>query len=101
MKLEQDAAGDVTVELGLLAQRFDIPVAALRRLMGQGQLQSRVEIGDGDDAGRRRITLRCGNRIWQAVLDASGQVVSEEVRHVRATGNASRAPGHGVSGVKG
>ncbi|KPH80376.1 MULTISPECIES: DUF6522 family protein [Bosea] len=79
---EWDQAGDVTVDAALLARRFGMPVAAFHRLMGQGRVHGRVELGDGEDAGRRRVALRCGNRVWQAVLDTEGQVESEQMRHV-------------------
>lgn len=86
MKLERDESGDLTVSANLLAQRFNLHEATLRRLMAQGQIHGRVESGHDDDAGRCRLTLRCGNRIWQAVLGADGDIETEEVRHVRPGG---------------
>jgi hypothetical protein len=91
MKLKRDAAGDLTVDADLLSQRFNIPPPTLRRLMAQGHVRGRVESGLDEDAGRCRISLRCGNRIWQAVLATDGEIEAEELRHVRP----GRGPWHG------
>jgi hypothetical protein len=37
----------------------------------------------GEDEGRQRLTVRCGNRAWTAVVDAGGNVVSENLTMLR------------------
>jgi hypothetical protein len=78
MKLERDAKGDFFIEPHLLAERFAIEPDELRRRMRLGQVISSVEDGQGGDSGRRRVSLRCGNMVWRAVLDADHQVIAEE-----------------------
>ncbi|MBE0691830.1 MAG: hypothetical protein IH590_01860 [Aquamicrobium sp.] len=83
MKLEQDDKGDVVVAPAMLAQRLSIPEAALRRLMQDGQVTSVVEVGEGEDAGRRRLSVRCGDTVWRAVVDAGLTVLEEETFDLR------------------
>jgi hypothetical protein len=40
-------------------------------------------MGLGEDEGQRRLTVRCGNRAWTAVVDAGGDVVSENLTVLR------------------
>lgn len=70
----------------LLAQRLGISDSAMRQLMRRGLVHSRVEVGIGEDAGRCRLALRCGNRLWQAVFGPEGQIESDEMRYLRASG---------------
>ena len=37
----------------------------------------------GEDEGRQRLTVRCGNRAWTVVVDADGDVVSENLTVLR------------------
>jgi len=83
MKLEQDDKGDVVVAPAMLAQRLSIPEAALRRLMQDGRVTSVVEVGEGEDAGRRRLSVRCGDTVWRAVVDAGLTVLEEETFDLR------------------
>ncbi|KAB2858685.1 MAG: hypothetical protein F9K43_24450 [Bauldia sp.] len=83
MKLEQDDKGDVVVAPAMLAQRLSIPEAVLRRLMQDGQVTSVVEVGEGEDAGRRRLSVRCGDTVWRAVVDAGLTVLEEETFDLR------------------
>ena len=83
MKLEQDDKGDVVVAPAMLAQRLSIPEAALRHLMQDGQVTSVVEVGEGEDAGRRRLSVRCGDTVWRAVVDAGLTVLEEETFDLR------------------
>jgi hypothetical protein len=40
---------------------------------------SRVEQGNGEDAGRIRITVRAPRAAWQAILDQTDEILSETV----------------------
>jgi hypothetical protein len=37
----------------------------------------------GEDEGRQRLTVRSGNRAWTAVVDANGNVISENLTELR------------------
>jgi hypothetical protein len=37
----------------------------------------------GQDEGRQRLTVRCGNRAWTAVVDAGGNVIGEDFTVLR------------------
>ncbi|MDX3810127.1 DUF6522 family protein [Bosea thiooxidans] len=64
----------------VVAERFSISENQLRAYMQRGQFRSRVEKGEGEDAGRWRLTLRCGNRIWRGVFGADGKLCGESLR---------------------
>ncbi|CAH1661415.1 DUF6522 family protein [Chelatococcus asaccharovorans] len=61
----------------LVAQRFGVTVTRMRELMRRRMVQSRVEKGEGEDAGHWRITLRLGNRVWRGVFTDDGQLSDE------------------------
>lgn len=78
-----------TVDAAYLATRFDLPAETLRKFMTQGLVRSRVEVGNGEDSGRSRLTVRIGNRMWIAIVGADGNVLSEETRFVASPALAS------------
>ncbi|MGN6469712.1 MAG: DUF6522 family protein [Rhizobiaceae bacterium] len=85
--LERDGEGDFLLDPALLAERFALSTERFRRLLRAGHVRSSVEQGLGEDEGRQRLTVRCGNRAWTAVVDAGGNVVSENftvLRHAPA-----------------
>jgi hypothetical protein len=73
------ATGDLPFMLdgALVAQRFGVTATRMRELMSRRMVQSRVEKGEDDDAGRWRVTLRLGNRLWRGVFTADGQLCDE------------------------
>lgn len=70
---------DPLLDATMLAQRFGLTPEALRRHMRSGLVRGTVEKGTDQDAGRTRLTVRFGNRIWIAVLDAEGDILHEEL----------------------
>lgn len=78
-----DAQGDIVLEAGAIARRFQLTADEFRRRMAAGLIAGRVETGEGADLGRRRLSIRSGNRKWQAVLDAEGRIESERMTFVR------------------
>jgi hypothetical protein len=83
-KLECEG-GDFVLDPELLAARFSLDVERFRRLLRAGLVKSTVEKGRDEDEGRRRLTVRCGNRAWTAVVDENGHVLGENLvvlRHV-------------------
>jgi hypothetical protein len=82
-RLERDGAGDFVLDPALLADRFSLGTERFRHLVQSGHVRSLVERGVGEDEGRQRLTVRCGNRAWTAVVDAGGNVVSENLTMLR------------------
>ena len=78
MRVEQDPLGDYVLEPTALAEKLSIPPEDLRRCLRLGLVTSRVETGEGEDAGLRRLTVRCGAAVWRAVIDADGRIVGED-----------------------
>lgn len=82
-KLEHDSDGDFILDPTLLADRFALSAERFRHLVQAGHVRSSVEQGVGRDEGRQRLTVRCGNRAWTAVVDAGGNVISESLAVLR------------------
>lgn len=83
MQIERDPNGDFILQPADLAERFGLTSDDFRRRMQKGLLASTVEVGEGEDAGTCRLSLRLGNRLWRAILDAEDRVTSEEMTFVR------------------
>lgn len=83
MQIERDPNGDFILQPADLAERFGLTGDDFRRKMQKGLLASTVEVGEGEDAGTCRLSLRLGNRLWRAILDSEDRVVSEEMTFVR------------------
>jgi hypothetical protein len=83
MKLERDAHGDFFIDPAMLAERLCLTANELQRMMRLGLVTSTVEAGTGPDEGQQRLTVRRGNFIWRAVIDAEQHIVSEEALDLR------------------
>ena len=79
LTLSRDESGEFLLPADLLADRFGWPTETLRDMMRRGLVSSRVERGEGDDAGRWRLSVRCGNRRWQAIVEADGTVGTQRI----------------------
>src|SRR5215210_8002638 len=78
MRIERDQRGDYVLDATALAKKLSIPSEDLRRRMRLGLVASLVEAGEGEDAGLRRLTMRCGAEVWRAVIDANDRIVGED-----------------------
>ena len=78
MRIERDQRGDYVLDASALAEKLSIPPEDLRRCMRLGLVTSLVETGEGEDAGLRRLTVRCGAEVWRAVVDADDQIIEKE-----------------------
>ncbi|MCO5148140.1 MAG: DUF6522 family protein [Aquamicrobium sp.] len=83
MRIERDAQGDFVLEPALLMRGLSISEAELQRRMRAGEITSVVEDGEGEDRGRRRLSVRCGDTVWRAVLDGANTILSEETFDLR------------------
>lgn len=84
-KLERESGGDFVLDPELLAARFSLGIERFRRQLRAGLVKSTVEKGRDADEGRRRLTVRCGNRAWTAIVDEDGNILGENLvvlRHV-------------------
>lgn len=77
MQIKRDNNGDFVVPPEQLARRFGLSLEDLRLNIKRGLVRSRVETGQIEDAGTFRISVRIGNRIWLAIFDARGEMLSE------------------------
>jgi hypothetical protein len=85
-----ESTGEFTIDAAVLAERFRIPASELRSLMARGLVKSMVEIGEGDDKGTWRLSIRCGNRIWSAIVQGDGRIGEEKMRFSSAQSAAER-----------
>ena len=69
--------GQMEINAAFIAERFGLTLERTKTLMRQGQFRSLVEKGEGEDEGRWRLTLRCGNRVWRGIVTADGHLRSE------------------------
>lgn len=83
MQIERDGKGDFILDPAEIARRFGLAAQDFRRQQEQGLVKSTVEVGEGEDAGTSRLSLRIGNRIWRAVLDGDDRVIREELNIAR------------------
>lgn len=86
----RDADGSFVLDAARLAKRFGWSAEELRDLMRRRLVTSRVERGEGEDAGRWRLSVRCGNRCWQAIVLPDGTVADEQLDFVPAQGRGGR-----------
>ncbi len=82
LTLGRDENGEFLLPAALLAERFGWPIRTLQDYMRRGLVTSRVERGEGEDDGRWRLSVRCGNRRWQAVVEADGRVSGQKIEIV-------------------
>lgn len=82
LTLGRDDDGQFILPADMLAVRFGWPVETLQDYMRRGMVTSRVERGEGEDDGRWRLSVRCGNRRWQAVVEANGTVSRQTIEIV-------------------
>ncbi len=79
-----DASGDFTLDAAIVAQGFGWSPQELHDHMRCRLLTSLVERGEGKDAGFWRLSMRCGNRRWQAVVAPDGTIARQHVEYTRS-----------------
>lgn len=78
-----EAGGDFTLDAELVAKGFGWSARELRDHMRRGLVTSLVERGEGEDHGRWRLSMRCGNRRWRAVVTGDGTIAEQHVEFTR------------------
>ena len=81
-----EAGGDFTIDAALVAEGFGWSNEMLRDNMRRGLVTSVVERGEGEDEGKWRLSMRCGNRRWQAVIGRDDTVAEQHVAFTRSPG---------------
>lgn len=77
------AHGDFTIDAEIVAKGFGWAVRDLHHNMRRGLVTSLVERGEGEDVGFWRLSMRCGNRRWQAIVSADGTIAEQRVGYTR------------------
>lgn len=83
---KRDEDGNFVLDAEFIASRFGLNENAVRDLMRRNLVHSLVEEGRDTDANTWRLTLRCGNRQWRAILGADGELHDETIRFVSPQG---------------
>jgi hypothetical protein len=82
-----------TIDATDLGGLFGLPAAGVRELMRSGAITTSFERGEGDDAGRFRLTFRHGRKHVQLIVDAEGRVLQRtSVNHSAPPTSAPRRP---------
>ncbi|KKX33118.1 DUF6522 family protein [Rhizobium sp. LC145] len=83
MIVEFQPNGDFILDGAELGDRFGLSERDFHRYMKLGLIRGTVEVGTGEDEGTRRLSLRLGNRMWRAVLNADNSIRHEEMTFLR------------------
>jgi Family of unknown function (DUF6522) len=67
--------GSLTVDAQTIAQGLGINAIEVQPLMRSGEITSRCEVGQGEDAGFTRLTFFLRGARFRIVVDAAGRVV--------------------------
>jgi hypothetical protein len=97
MRLERSGEG-FAVEAGDLGRLLDLDPGAVQGLMRAGAIRSVFERGEGEDAGRFRLTFTHGSRRVRLIVDAEGRVLQRSRTRTpprRAGGSAGEGAGAG------
>jgi hypothetical protein len=68
--------GGFTVDADVIGGAFGLNPAEVPALMRAGAITGRTERGEGEDAGRFRLTLYHGGRALRLTIDAGGAILS-------------------------
>ena len=67
--------GSATVDAETIAEGLGIAATDVQLLMRSGEITSRCEIGQGEDAGSTRLTFFLRGRRFRIVVDSAGRVL--------------------------
>ena len=68
----RDNDGDWVVDPETVAPRLGLTSDEFRRAMREGRIGGTVERGEGEDAGRARLTFRYAQRSWSIRIEPDG-----------------------------
>jgi hypothetical protein len=64
--------GEWVVDPEVIAPKLGLSTAEFRQAMRDGHVRGTVERGEGDDAGRTRLTFRYANNAYAIQIEADG-----------------------------
>lgn len=76
---------DFTVEAKIIAEGLDLPEHAIARAMSSGAITTRFERGEGEDAGRYRLSFFHRDKVLRLTVDEAGTILSR-ARFTRQAG---------------
>lgn len=80
------SAEGFVVDATLLADAFNLPASKIRAQMNDGGITSLSEKGEGEDAGRWRLTFYCGARALRLTVDEKGTILGKATFPVQNRG---------------
>nr|WP_272214670.1 DUF6522 family protein [Marinicella sp. W31]MDC2880303.1 DUF6522 family protein [Marinicella sp. W31] len=86
--IERNEDGEFEIGAERLARRFGLNLDDLHAKTARGLVRSSVERGDGEDAGRWRLSFRIGNRRWRLTVREDGRVEDDEFSIVSSGGRS-------------
>jgi len=89
----RDASGAFVLDAERIAARFGWSAEEWRDMQRRGLVTSRVERGEGEDQGRWRLSVHCGNRRWFAVVSDDGAVIEEKLDFLPSPPRRGPRPG--------
>lgn len=72
------ADGSFDVDAAMIADGLDLDPSLIPALMKAGEITSACERGEGDDAGRYRLSFFRGDQRFQITVDAAGTILATE-----------------------
>lgn len=75
---------DFTVEAKVIAEGLGLPEHAIARGLSNGAITTRNERGEGEDAGRFRLSFFHKNKVLRLTVDETGKILTR-ARFERAT----------------
>lgn len=87
--ISRDGA-DFVIGASVVAERFGLTLAEFRAALQAADIVTSCEAGEGEDAGRTRLTFRRGALLWRFVLHADGSISEDPVLLGRGNPNAQR-----------
>ena len=67
---------DFTVDARIIAEGLDLPEHAIARAMSSGAITTRFERGEGEDAGRFRLSFFHRGKTLRLTVDEGGNILS-------------------------
>lgn len=67
--------GTFEVDAEIIGRGLGLQPDRIQPLMREGEITSRTEIGEGEDAGRHRLTFFHGERRFHLIVDEEGRIL--------------------------
>jgi hypothetical protein len=75
----EGSGGDFSVDAALIGELLDLAPSDVQALMRAGKITSRCERGEGDHAGRYRLTFFHACRRARLTVDAAGRIIRRSI----------------------